>query len=176
MADALAVSGGTIDLNGNKLNLTTGITAAKGAVVTLTNGTFSGGALEGKFEIVGGTFIGVDFDGVENPSASEFAIQGGRFDEATVFDKDAEGKLTPRISEDLYDADNVMFTKTNSSSGYYVLVPYNTLTFVTDNGVDPVSVKVPSDRTPSDVELPYVKVREKAYKETEKYGPIKGKM
>ncbi len=97
--------------------------------VTVMNGSFSEVDFsEAAAEVQNGTFSNVVFDGA--------AITGGKFDEATV----------ATITEDDFHSDTYVLKTTDTSSGYYVLVAYKTLTFVRGADMEDVSDKVAADQ------------------------------
>lgn len=109
----------TLDLNSKKLTGDVGVGEEK--ALTLKNGTVDGSALSGDITIQSGTYLGITC--VE----AELSIDvdgGAKFDKDSVLAIVDEGDFEDFT---IYDG-KYLFKTTATSSGYYVLVPYVTLT------------------------------------------------
>ena len=135
----------TLDLNNKKL--TGDVGAVEDKTLTLKNGTVDGSELSGTVVIQSGTYLGITLaDGAD----VTIALAGG-----AKFDKDSVKAIAGEsafVNNGLYDyaiyaveGDDYLFKTTATSSGYYVLVPYVTLTINLYEGADAIKLVVAQD-------------------------------
>ena len=114
----------TIDLNGN--TLTGDIAVASGKKLTIKDsqgtGTVSDSQLSGTVEIAGGTYLNVTL--AADAAVTIDPAGSSKFDESTKDQLEAANN-----EGTVFDPDKYMLAQTQSSSGYYVLTEYATLTF-----------------------------------------------
>ena len=146
LGETVLTFGGAHEIDMGGYTLTGSMNSTNGSAtygIILSNGTLSNSQLTGIYSIKSGTYINVKF-------CDKTRIFEGKFDDATR-ETIKDEYIYKDAKEDQPTFDKYMLKKTAASNGYYVLVPYVTLSVDQDNGPDPFSIKIGQD-DPTDYE------------------------